>query len=47
MGSQQQFVAIPSYLQGQIDFFGVGIGRYRLLIIAICGAADGSRCSSR
>ncbi len=37
MGSQQQFVAIPSYLQGQIDFFGVGIGRYRLLIIAICG----------
>jgi branched-chain amino acid transport system permease protein len=37
MGSQQQFVSIPSYLQGQIDFFGVGIGRYRLLIIAICG----------
>src|SRR5437763_8545760 len=37
MGSQQQFVSIPSYLQGQIDFFGVGIGRYRLLIILICG----------
>jgi branched-chain amino acid transport system permease protein len=37
MGSQQQFVTIPSYLQGQIDVFGVGIGRYRLLIIAICG----------
>jgi branched-chain amino acid transport system permease protein len=37
MGSQQQFVSIPSYLQGQIDFFGVGIGRYRLLIIAVCG----------
>ena len=37
MGSQQQFVAIPSYLQGQINFFGVGIGRYRLLIIVICG----------
>jgi len=37
MGSQQQFVSIPSYLQGQINFFGVGIGRYRLLIIAICG----------
>src|SRR5205814_2446685 len=36
MGSQQQFVAIPSYLQGQINLFGVGIGRYRLLIIAIC-----------
>jgi branched-chain amino acid transport system permease protein len=37
MGSQQQFVSIPSYLQGQINLFGVGIGRYRLLIIAICG----------
>jgi branched-chain amino acid transport system permease protein len=37
MGSQQQFVSIPSYLQGQISLFGVGIGRYRLLIIAICG----------
>jgi len=37
MGSQQQFVSIPSYLQGQINLFGVGIGRYRLLIIAVCG----------
>ena len=37
MGSQQQFVSIPSYLQGQINFFGVGIGRYRLLIILVCG----------
>jgi branched-chain amino acid transport system permease protein len=37
MGSQQQFVAIPSYLQGQINVFGIGIGRYRLLIIAVCG----------
>jgi branched-chain amino acid transport system permease protein len=37
MGSQQQFVTLPSYLQGQINLFGIGIGRYRLLIIAICG----------
>ncbi len=37
MGSQQQFVSIPSYLQGQINLFGVGIGRYRLLIILVCG----------
>jgi branched-chain amino acid transport system permease protein len=37
MGSQQQFVSIPSYLQGQINLFGIGIGRYRLLIIVICG----------
>ena len=37
MGSQQQFVSIRSYLQGQINLFGVGIGRYRLLIILVCG----------
>jgi branched-chain amino acid transport system permease protein len=37
MGSQQQFVNIPSFLQGQINLFGVGIGRYRLLIVVICG----------
>ncbi|HEV2000075.1 MAG TPA: branched-chain amino acid ABC transporter permease [Xanthobacteraceae bacterium] len=37
MGSQQQFVTIPSYLQGQFNFFGIGVGRYRLLIIVICG----------
>ncbi|MEA2927909.1 MAG: branched-chain amino acid transport system permease protein [Hyphomicrobiales bacterium] len=37
MGSQQQFVRLPSYLQGQINAMGVGIGRYRLLIIVICG----------
>jgi branched-chain amino acid transport system permease protein len=38
MGSQQQFVTIPSYLQGQINVLGVGVGRYRLLIIVVCGA---------
>jgi branched-chain amino acid transport system permease protein len=37
MGSQQQFIRVPAFLQGQIDFFGVGIGRYRLLIIVLCG----------
>jgi branched-chain amino acid transport system permease protein len=37
MGSSQQFVQIPDVLQGQIQVFGVGIGRYRLLIIAVCG----------
>jgi branched-chain amino acid transport system permease protein len=38
MGSSQQFIVIPSALQGQIDVFGVGVGRYRLLIIGICAA---------
>jgi branched-chain amino acid transport system permease protein len=38
VGSQQQFVRLPGYLEGQVDIFGVGVSRYRLLIIAICGA---------
>lgn len=37
MGSSQQFFKLPEMLKGQIDVFGVGVGRYRLLIIAICG----------
>jgi branched-chain amino acid transport system permease protein len=37
MGSSQVFVQIPKVLQGQFDFLGIGIGRYRLLIIIICG----------
>jgi branched-chain amino acid transport system permease protein len=37
MGSQQVFIAIPGILQGRFELFGVGIGRYRLLIIIVCG----------
>jgi len=37
MGSSQQFVQIPDALQGQIEVFGIGMGKYRLLIILICG----------
>lgn len=37
MGSSQVFVQIPRGLQGQLDLSGVGIGRYRLLIVVICG----------
>src|SRR5471030_3280505 len=37
MGSSRIFIKLPSALEGQIDFFGVGIGKYRLLIIVICG----------
>ena len=37
MGSSQVFVHIPSELQGRFDVFGIGVGRYRLLIIVICG----------
>src|SRR6201987_339406 len=37
MGSQQVFIQIPSVLQGRFEAFGIGIGRYRLLIIVVCG----------
>ncbi len=38
MGSQQQINTLPAWLQGRFDIGGVGIGRYRLFIIAICAA---------
>lgn len=37
MGSSQVFASVPPELQGQIQVFGIGMGRYRLLIILICG----------
>lgn len=37
MGSSQVFVQLPDWLRGQIDVLGVGIGRYRLMIIVLCG----------
>lgn len=37
MGSAQMFIQLPDYLQGQIEIFGFGVGRYRLMIILICG----------
>jgi branched-chain amino acid transport system permease protein len=37
MGSQQVFIQVPSALEGRFEIFGIGIGRYRLLIIVICG----------
>ena len=37
MGSTRIFIKLPAALEGQFDFFGVGIGRYRLMIVVICG----------
>ena len=37
MGSSRIFIKLPAALEGQFDVFGVGIGRYRLMIIVICG----------
>jgi branched-chain amino acid transport system permease protein len=37
VGSSQVFPRVPRWLEGQFDLFGVGLGRYRLLIIVMCG----------
>ena len=37
MGSTQQFIHLPSWLQGRFEIASIGIGRYRLFAIAICG----------
>jgi branched-chain amino acid transport system permease protein len=37
VGSSQVFARVPPWLEGQFDLFGVGLGRYRLLIIVVCG----------
>jgi len=37
MGSQQQLVRLPEALQGRFDLAGVGIGKYRAFVIALCG----------
>ena len=38
MGMTQVFARVPPELQGQLQVFGIGMGRYRLLIIVVCGA---------
>ena len=37
MGSQQQVLRLPAWLQGRFELLGVGIGRYRAFLIAVCG----------
>ena len=36
VGSQQQIIKLPQYLQGRFEIGGVGIGRYRLFIVVVC-----------
>src|SRR5579863_8895569 len=38
LGDQPQPVHLPPYLQGRIEFAGVGAGIYRLFVILVCGA---------
>ena len=37
MGSQQQLIQLPGWLQGRVDILGVQVGLYRSFIIAVCG----------
>lgn len=37
IGSQQQMISVPEWLQGRFDLADVGIGKYRLFIIVVCG----------
>ena len=37
VGNEPQQVHLPPWLSGSVTFHGVGIGRYRLLIVVICG----------
>ncbi len=37
MGSTQQFIRLPDWLQGRFEIAGIGIGRYRLFVIVVCG----------
>ncbi|MGO4736226.1 branched-chain amino acid ABC transporter permease [Bosea sp. 2KB_26] len=37
LGSSQQIIQLPRWLQGRFYVLGVGIGYYRLFVIGICG----------
>jgi branched-chain amino acid transport system permease protein len=37
MGSTQQIIRLPGWLQGRFGVAGIEVGRYRLFVIAVCG----------
>ena len=37
MGSSPQIIRLPPWLQGRFDVGDVGIGRYRLFVVIVCG----------
>lgn len=37
MGSQQQILNLPQFLQGRVVLFDVGVGIYRAFLIVVCG----------
>jgi branched-chain amino acid transport system permease protein len=38
LGSMQQTIHLPSWLEGRFDISWVGVGKYRLFIIIVCAA---------
>jgi len=42
VGSQQQIVKLPAFLQGRFEIAGVGIGKYRLFIVVVCLVLTGA-----
>ena len=38
LGDSPQQIHLPSWLEGRLEFGGIGIGYYRLFLIVICGA---------
>ena len=37
MGSQQQLIQLPTWLEGRVEVLGISVGLYRTFIIAVCG----------
>ena len=37
MGSSPQSIRLPAFLTGRFEVFGIGIGVYRLFLVAVCG----------
>jgi len=37
IGSQQMMIQVPAWLHGRFDLAAVGIGKYRLFVIVLCG----------
>jgi branched-chain amino acid transport system permease protein len=37
VGSMQQNIQLPGWLQGRFDIAWIGIGKYRLFVIVVCG----------
>lgn len=38
MGARQQLIQLPDWLSGRVEVAGVGLGRYRIFLILLCGA---------